>query len=481
MRNVFLLLGLFLTLTLSAQLELQEATMLGNWDDPNLVGSSAYNNTYNEVWGLAIGGREYAVIGSTAGTHFLDVTHPDDIRQMDFVAGGTSGPSIIHRDFHHYGCYLYAVADEGSNSTLQIIDISTLPDSVSVVYDSGETLQRSHNIFIDSLQAKLYCLAAFGGTAGGSALRIYDISEPTTPVYLAEYSNFGGLSVGHVHDAYVHDGLAYLNCGYNGFAMVDFTDPMNPQTLGIMEDYSFAGYNHSGWPSNDGQYYYLGDENHGYPIKVIDVSDPTDLLDIGVLAAPNPELSQTIPHNQIVACNYLYVSYYYDGLMVYDISDPSTPVPAYFYDTSNWVFDNNYRGAWGVYPFLPSGNILVSDMQRGLFVIRGPEAECNQQTESVINCGIVNSTEEPAWVSEIGIFPQPASTALNLRLPQNATTTEAKLRLLNLNGQVMHTFTTTSLNAGNTSLALPALPNGMYLLDIQAEEWQMTHKVIIQN
>ena len=167
MRNIFILLGLALTLSLSAQVELQEANLLGQWNDPNLVGSSAYNNTYNEVWGLAIGGREYAVIGSTAGTHFLDVTFPNDIRQMDFVAGGTSGPSIIHRDYHHYGCYLYAVADEGNNSTLQIIDISTLPDSVSVVYDSAETLQRSHNIFIDSLQAKLYCLAAFGGEAGG--------------------------------------------------------------------------------------------------------------------------------------------------------------------------------------------------------------------------------------------------------------------------------------------------------------------------
>lgn len=482
MRFLSLLFTFFLVCNLTAQTEAVESTLLGNWDDPNLVGSSAYNNTYNDVWGLAIGGREYAVIGSTAGTHFLDVTNPGDIRQMDFVAGGSVGAHIIHRDFHHYGCYLYSVADEGSSSTLQIMDISTLPDSVGVVYDSGETLVQAHNIFIDSLRATLYCLAAFGGDAGGSALRIYDISEPANPVYLAEYSNFGGLSVGHVHDAYVHDGLAYLNCGYDGFAMVDFSDPLNPQTLGTMTDYSFSGYNHSGWPTNDGQYYYLADENHGYPIKVLDVSDPEDISDIGVLAAPNENLSETIPHNQIVACDYLYVSYYYDGMMIYDISDPANPVPAYFYDTSDWVFDNNYRGAWGIYPFLPSGNILVSDMQRGLFVLSGPGEECVQQTESVITCNdIVDGTEEPAWLEELSIFPQPASAVLNLRLPATTELGEASLRLLDLNGRSVHSFGKTNLVAGSTTLHLPSLPAGMFLLEIQTTDWQVIRKVVIQN
>jgi choice-of-anchor B domain-containing protein len=481
MHKLLFFAGMFFTLSLSAQTEAVEATLMGTWDDPSLVGSSAYNNTYNDVWGLALDGREYAVIGSTAGTHFLDVTNPENIRQVDFVAGASAGPHIIHRDFHHYGCYIYSVADEGQSSTLQIIDISMLPDSVSVVYDSNESLVQAHNIFIDSLQAKLYCLSAFGGEAGGSAMRIYDISDPVNPEYLAEYNNFGGLQTSSVHDAYIHDGLAYLNCGYSGFAMVDFTDPMNPQTLGTMTDYAFAGYNHSGWPSNDGNYYYLSDENHGYPIKVLDVSDPTDISDIGVLDAPGDDLSQTIPHNQIVACDYLYVSYYYDGLMVYDVSDPANPTPAYYYDTSDWPFDNNYRGAWGVYPFLPSGNILVSDMQRGLFVLHGPDTPCVEQSASTLSCNeVINSTAEPEWGDELSVFPQPAGTDLNLRFPAATEGTVAELSLLDLHGRTVHVFGRTALAAGTTSLALPELPTGMYLLKVQAEEWGLTRKVLVQ-
>jgi len=55
-----LLLSLF---NLSAQ---EEANLLSTWSDPSLVGSAFYNNIYNEIWGLAVNGHEYAVLGSTA-------------------------------------------------------------------------------------------------------------------------------------------------------------------------------------------------------------------------------------------------------------------------------------------------------------------------------------------------------------------------------------------------------------------------------
>ena len=123
---------LLLSFSLLAQQEATEATLLGTWENQELEGSTAFNNTYNEIWGLALNGREYAVLGSTAGTHFLDVTNPADIREMFFLPGQDNGPQIIHRDYHNYDCYLYAVADEGQSS-LQIIDLSYLPDSISVV------------------------------------------------------------------------------------------------------------------------------------------------------------------------------------------------------------------------------------------------------------------------------------------------------------------------------------------------------------
>jgi hypothetical protein len=32
---------------------------------------------------------------------------------------------------------------------------------------------------------------------------------------------------------------------------------------------------------------------------------------------------------------------------------------------------NGFNGAWGAWPYLPSGNIIVSDMEQGLFIL-GP-------------------------------------------------------------------------------------------------------------
>jgi hypothetical protein len=31
---------------------------------------------------------------------------------------------------------------------------------------------------------------------------------------------------------------------------------------------------------------------------------------------------------------------------------------------------SEFAGAWGVFPFLPSGNVLISDLERGLFILK---------------------------------------------------------------------------------------------------------------
>ncbi len=476
----FLFLPVFLLAACSVFSQPIESTLLGRWDDESLIGSTTYNNAYNEIWGLAHDGREYAVLGSTAGTHFIDVTDPTQPEEVAFVAGAAQGSPIIHRDYHNYGCYLYAVCDE-SQSTLQIIDISYLPDSVSVVYDTDETLRRAHNIFIDTAQATLYCFAAFGGDQFTSAMRLYDISSPTEPEFLAEYNQFGEINAGHVHDGYVHDGYAYLNCGNDGFAIVDFTDRLNPQTLGTATQYPFAGYNHSGWPSKDGQYYYLGDETHGYPMKVLDVSEPDNIISVATFDAGTENVNQTIPHNQIVACNYLYVSYYYDGIRVYDISDPAAPELSHYYDTSLWPFDNNYRGAWGIYPYLPSGNIIVSDMQKGLYVLSGPGDICSDREESILSCSLVSDVDNPLpEATAITVFPQPASRVLQVQVQGLASQENVKGRLLDLNGRSLHRFSSTPLYDQRIEWPLPVLPNGMYLLEITGEDWQEVRKVIVQ-
>ncbi len=392
--------------------EVSQGILLAHWEDSSLVGSDAYDNTYNEVWGLNVNDKEYAIIGSTAGTHFIDVTDTDNVEEAFFVAGASAGGQIIHRDYHDHNGLLYAVSDEGF-STLQIMDISTLPDSVPVLYDSREYIRRSHNIFIDTTESILYACIAGGNAFPFTAMASFDIADGADPQFIRTYDDIQGVPISQVHDGYFDGGIGYLNLGPGGFMIADFTDPNQPQVLSTLEsgEYPDAGYNHSGYVSEDKTHYYMADENWDADMKVIDVGDLLNPEVIGTFDADNED-PFSIAHNQVVAGDFLYVSYYYDGLQVYDISDPAMPVRVMEYKTSELSPRNSYEGAWGVYPFLKSGNILVSDMQNGLFVIQNPSIASNTHSvdiepkfsvypNPVTDKLLVNFTEEKNCIIEI--------------------------------------------------------------------------------
>ena len=153
------------------------------------------------------------------------------------------------------------MCDEGNTSTLQIIDISNLPNSVSIVYDSNILFTKSHNIFIDTATAKLYVCAVKHTNPNNfsSAMEVYSLSNPLNPTLLYTY-----MDVGHVHDAYVRNDTAYLNCGGDGFRIVDFhyldlPGGIAPTELASLTSYPDAGYNHSGWLNDDGTVYVMLD------------------------------------------------------------------------------------------------------------------------------------------------------------------------------------------------------------------------------
>tara|TARA_Y100000385_G_scaffold40994_2_gene38163 strand:- start:4786 stop:6129 length:1344 start_codon:yes stop_codon:yes gene_type:complete len=391
MKNLILTLTTcFLSILSFSQLN---STLLFHWDDSTIIGSASYDNAYNECWGFKVNNTEIAVIGSTEGTHFFDVTDPQNSTQVAFVAGAYTGSGVVHRDYHDYQGYLYIVCDEGwSTSTLQIVDISNLPTSVNIVYDSDSLFNTSHNIFIDTATSKLYACAS------NSAMDIYSLDIPTLPNLIYSYTD-----VGHVHDAYVRNDTAYLNCGNDGFRIVDFhyldlPGGMAPTELASFTSYPDAGYNHSGWLSDDGTIYAMQDENHGYDVKIIDVSD---FNNITVLSNLNSgQNAQSMAHNGIIKGNLLYLAYYHDGLRVFDISNPSNPIQVCNYDTYSPASYNSYKGAWGVYPYLPSGNIIVSDMQSGLYVL-----DCTVPVNSVKNIN-----------QNLNIYPNPTKDYFNVNI-----------------------------------------------------------------
>jgi choice-of-anchor B domain-containing protein len=443
MKTIKLTTLFFILFTTSVQAQdAENINLLFQWSEDSLVGSSVFENVYNEVWGVVVDDREYAIIGSTAGTHFFDVTDPSTASEVAFVSGRVVGDEIIHRDFHDYQNFLYAVSDEGASS-LQIMDISTLPDSVSVVYDSSELFERSHNIFIDTAKARLY-------TTNGD---IYTLENPIDPKFLYNTSLLSS------HDVYVENDTAYINSGTQGFLIVDFSqtslENQSHEIIGTLATYPDQGYNHSGWITPDGNYYAMADETWGMRMKMLDVSDFSNIEVVALFGSDVDDNS--IPHNQIINGNYLYTAYYYDGLYVHDISVPSTPILIGYYDTFEAGDYDSYMGAWGVYPFLPSGNILISDMQSGLYVF-----EVNYDnplgTDVVVN-------------KEYAIYPNPCIDVLNINL-----SSLTQVELFDIQGNKVFS----SSEQSNVQLHTNLISNGIYILKLTDETGFSTHKISVQ-
>jgi hypothetical protein len=430
--------------------------LLYHWSEDSLVGSAMYNNTYNEIWGVVVNEREFAIIGSTAGTHIFDVTDPVNSSEIHFIPGEDFGPAIIHRDYHDRNGYLYAVSDEGSSS-LQIIDIQQLPDTAIVVYDSNALIKSSHNIFIDEKLNTLYaCNVKTAGSGWGStSLVLFDINDPVNPVHLLDYQVPGG---GTVHDMWVRNDTAFLNNGPKGLFVVDFSDLEAPQLIGSLTEYPDKGYNHSGWPTADMQTYIMADEDWGYDMKVLDISN---LADISVTTTFNPEVHpNSIAHNQIVKGDFVYVSSYHDGLQVYNISNPANPTKAGSFSTYELEdHGNTYHGAWGVYPLLPSGNILVSDMQYGLYVLA-----------PTVNFSLANIENEG-----LTIYPNPAKEQIRIKIPKS----ETKLIVSVFDSKGQEVLNTALLN-GLTTIEIAQLKPGIYFIKAQGENTVYQQKLIVK-
>ncbi len=464
-----LLLFLILACNINLFSQAPQLKLLGHWRDPSIVGSAQYDNAFNEAYGFTVNGHEYGIIGSTYGWHIIDVTDPTKPFERMRVKGGTSDPSVIHRDFRYFKCHIYAVCDEGENSTLQILDVSNLPDTAQLVYDSKELFYRSHNIYIDESKAKLYT-SAEKNAQGFFALGMYDLSNPAKPVLIGHFNKFGNITANHVHDCFVRNDTAYLHCGNDGFAIMDFKDPSNAKPLFTLlpNEFQYSGYNHSGWLTPDGKTYVMADENHGSPLKVLNLTDWDNIKIVSYLWA-NKDTAKCIPHNPLLSCSYAYVSYYYDGLQVFNIEDPFNPTLAGYYPTSteyNWL---NYKGAWGTYPFLPSGNIIVADMQNGMFIVEGPEKVCNPENQCILN-GIDESNPE-----NVRIFPNPVNQLLQIELANNIT----NVRLYTLSG--VELLTQSNNNHSKIWIEMNNLTNGFYILSIQFNNGKILKQKIVRS
>ncbi len=448
----FLIALLFFSFSGNAQ-QSENVVLLGNWNDTFKAPSNRIGQHYNDVWGFVQNGKEYAVIGSSEGAHIVDVETAKDVA---FAKGFASGINIVHRDYKTYKNFLYAVSDEGI-SALQVYDLKYLPDSLHLVYQSNPfDFANCHNIFIDSAKGKLYAASVKDLAGQGNGMRVYSLANPELPELMTRYTRRT------VHDVFVRNDTAYCSEEGFGLSVVDFSANDNTfLTIGELSQYDAKGYNHSSWVREDG-IGVMADETHGLPLKVIDTKN---LLDIQVLSTFAPRYdSTTIPHNPFIKGNYVFISYYIDGLQIYDITDPSKPLRSGYYDTYPAANYQGFNGAWGCYPFLPSGKVLVSDMQTGLYIF-----------------DVSKAAPEPVKTTSLIVYPNPAfSDFVNLRFP-NGLDGKVALSLYDITGRkcLQSEAFIARESVVPVQLSLPrSLAPGMYFLSASSQGKVFSAKIL---
>jgi choice-of-anchor B domain-containing protein len=350
-------------------------TLLSNLDFPDLP--TRFGSEYNDCWGFKhSNGTEVAIIGGIEDIFFVDVTDPENpdviyTHHVINIPAGTDNQSLW-RDFKTYGNYAYASADEGISGLL-IFDLSQVPASVTMVKQTTEFWNKTHNIFIDEENGKLY---ASGSSSVSNGLVILDLTTNPADPETVWYVPLTGVGGGYVHETYVRDNIAYCSHGsLSKLQMYDFSDLPNFSVVGTVENYPEAGYNHSSWVNEAGNMLVMADETHGSDLKLVDISDPLNISSDDIhtfyseLEGPSAP-GASIVHNPFILGDLVYLAYYHDGVQVFDISNPEDITNIAYYDTYPDNTDyNGYEGCWGVYPYLPSGIIIASDQNYGLYLL----------------------------------------------------------------------------------------------------------------
>jgi len=421
MKNIFQI-ACFCLLSISsiAQLNLTEVGTL----DLN----SAHFQGLNDIWGYTDEfGNEYALVGGTKGTSVVDISDPANPVEVFFEPGLES----IWRDIKTVGDYAY-VTTEAQNGLL-IIDLSPLPSSSALTTSYytgpiGNEWQSAHNLYADE-NGPVYI---FGANRGNGGVIILDVSiDPMNPVEVGVFDNW------YVHDGYAENDTMYLGHISDGFfSVVDAIDPANPVLLGTHDTPST--FSHNVWTMG-GNYAFTTDEVSGGYIGAYDISDPANIVELDrIQSSPG---AGVIPHNTHVKDNFLVTSYYSDGVTVHDATYPYNLIEVANYDTYP-LQTTGYDGCWGVYPFFPSGLMVASDREYGLFVLSPNYVQAaylegvvtNAQTSQPIQDVLVeiNGSNQPELTnltgfyatgmaaggtydvtySKIGYYPQTISTIL---------------------------------------------------------------------
>jgi choice-of-anchor B domain-containing protein len=346
----------------------------------------------NDIWGWtdSTTGREFAIVGRTDGTSFVEVTDPANPKYLGDLPMHQGARANIWRDMKVYKNHAFIVADGSGPHGMQVFDLTQLRN-VTAPQTFQETahytrINSAHNIVINPSTGFAYTVGnSMGGETCGGALHMVDIRDPLSPKFAGCYADpaLGLQRTGSTHDAQCvtyhgpdaryHGREICFSSSETALGIADVTDKSKPRTLSIAA-YPNVAYAHQGWLSDDQRHFFLddeGDELAGTAPKTRTVVfDLTDLED-PVVAKEFYGNTAASDHNLYVQGRYMYQSNYVAGLRVVDVQDPVNPVEVGHFDTV--PFGDNlpgFSGSWSNYPYFKSGVVAVTSMREGLFLVR---------------------------------------------------------------------------------------------------------------
>ena len=373
----------------------------------------------SDIWGWTdpMTKKEYALMGLNNGTAFVDISAPKAPIYLGKLPTHTS--DSLWRDVKTYSNHAYIVS-EASGHGMQIFDLTRLRDVVDppVIFTNDAHFSGfgyAHNIVINENTGFAYATGTKkpsqqSGTCSGG-LHMIDISTPTNPIDAGCFS-----SDGYTHDAqcviyngpdadYTNQEICF-NSNEDTLTIVDVTNKNSPSQIS-RTGYANSQYTHQGWLTEDHRYYLMNDElderDNGHNTKTY----IWDLLDLDV-----PQLKgfyngdkASIDHNLYIKGNYAFLTNYTSGLSIVDITDIGN-MQFQEVATFDGYPDNDgvsFDGAWSNYPYFESGNIIMSGIGEGLYILDPHLCPIVPATDGLSAQANGDNTIDLNWNNDLGI------------------------------------------------------------------------------
>ena len=333
----------------------------------------------NDIWGWTdpMTGTEYAIVGRTTGTSFLDLSNPGAPVYVGNLP--THSQSSIWRGIKVYADHAFIISEAGGHG-LQVFNLNQLRNVAAPPVTFAETAHyggftSAHTVAINEETGFLY---AVGSKTCAGGLHMVDVRTPAAPVFAGCFSA----------DKYTHETQCVVYRGPDGryvereicfnsnedtLTIVDVTNKAAPAML-ARKTYPGRGYTHQGWLTPDHRYFLLDDETDETRLKT---NTRTHVFDLEDLRAPRvvgvyEGASTAIDHNQYIRGNHVFQSNYASGLRVLDLDGIATARlrEIAFFDVRPEDDKPDYVGTWSNFPFFASGIVIVGSIERGLFVLR---------------------------------------------------------------------------------------------------------------